>query len=182
MGSDFQKAADRARAREQARKRGEDSTELAEIDDTEASVALTGVDPMAVMSITPAQVAANLASGKWKAQPQIMKLKRNVPVLAFLEGPGPDAELNDPREGKKLVGTWILRSLDNPGVRVSILTAAQLDKKLPGYVGDPEGVCITRLEEHDTASGGRVTDYVVCGAAEVVDRQLAEVAAAKASR
>lgn len=107
-------------------------------------------------------LAAALASGEWEAPPQLFDLKEGDAVKGILEGEGVPASLPDPRTKEmKDVKTWILRSVEDKGVRISILGSAQLDRKLPGFIGDV--VIIKRGGEIQTKGGGRVTEYLVAG-------------------
>jgi len=97
--------------------------------------------------------------------PQIYSLEQGDLIEGILEGNGPDAEFEhkDMATGivtTNTVQTWVIRSLDGRQ-RISILSSAQLDKKLPGFVGGP--VKIVRGKDINTNAGRRVTDYLVAG-------------------
>lgn len=164
--SKIDEATKRARERELARKNGGElpastETALATRDEHAGVPALPGISGM-VSTDGHTHVIERLKSGEWEAAPQILIIKPGQTVIAHLEGKGPQAEVEDPRTRElKLVDTWILRSLDGTGVRASILTTAQLDKKLPPFQGG--AVSITRGETFDTGSGRRVTEYLVAG-------------------
>jgi hypothetical protein len=128
-----------------------ESTELAPVGED-----VTG---MLVDSATfRAELEAKINSGEWEAAPQLLTLKKGQTLIAFLEGNGPEAEFVDEQTGVvKNVKTWIL---SKNGVRVSILSSIQLDKKCPPFVGGM--VSITRGE--DIRNGASLyTDYLVAG-------------------
>lgn len=111
-----------------------------------------------------AQIEKDLASGDWDSAPQMLDLAKGQVLYGILEGNGIPAEFErvDKMTGivtTNSVDTWIIRSLVG-NVRVSILSSAQLDKKLPGYVGGP--VKIVRGDDVNF-TGGRYTDYLVLG-------------------
>jgi hypothetical protein len=103
-------------------------------------------------------LSAKVASGEWEAAPQIVSIEKGQTLIAMLEGNGPEAEFSDRDTGiVSTVKTWVL---SKNGVRVSILSTAQLDKKLPPFVGGE--VSITRGEDKKF-SGGIYTEYLVLG-------------------
>jgi hypothetical protein len=106
------------------------------------------------------ELAALVASGAWEAAPQLFTLPKGSTIRALLEGNGPPAEFTDEETGEiREVKTWILSHAS--GARVSILSSAQLDRKLPAFVGSE--VAITRGE--DVRKGTTIyTDYLVLGA------------------
>jgi hypothetical protein len=82
-----------------------------------------------------AEFAADIESGKFESAPEIYTLVEGDKIEGILEGNGPDAEFEDEDTGKiSIVKTWIVAS---PGgeMRLSILGGAQLDRKLPGFIG-----------------------------------------------
>ena len=93
--------------------------------------------------------------------PQALSLEEGQMISGVLEGEGPMAEVTDPTTKEvRDVPTWVIRSHDG-NARVSILTSAQLEKKLPPFIGHP--VKIIRGKDLKTGTGRRVTDYLVCG-------------------
>lgn len=97
--------------------------------------------------------------------PQVHKLEEGDMVEGVLEGNGPDAELEQvdraTREVKtNIVKTWIIAH-PSGGQRISILSSAQLDRKLPPFIGSI--VKIVRGKDIETRNGQRVTDYLVAG-------------------
>ena len=69
-------------------------------------------------------------------------------------------QTNTKEETTSIVDTWILGA-PNGGARVSILSAVQLDKKLPPFIGSM--VSILRGKDVNTTNGNRVTEYMVSG-------------------
>ena len=97
----------------------------------------------------------------WDCAPQIVELKAGFVYHGILEGNGPDAELTDAMTREmKVIQTWILRDKDS-GVRISFLSSAQLDRKLPGFVGGE--VKIARGSDRNIGGGKRLTEYFVGG-------------------
>lgn len=105
-----------------------------------------------------AELGAKVADGSWEAAPQLLTLKEGQTIIAELEGNGPQAEFVDSDTGEVSQNdTWIL---SKNGIRVSILSSAQLDRKLPPFTGGL--VSITRGK--DVRNGQRLfTEYLVIG-------------------
>jgi len=104
-------------------------------------------------------LAERVASGKRSCAPQIWSIPEGDSLCGILEGNGPEQELAKPGTGEvHAVQTWILRGVES-GLRVSILSSVQLDRKLPPLVG--RYVEISRGPERKTNSGGRYTEYIV---------------------
>lgn len=160
-----------------AKSRGEaTSAELVKQSEAQAPALVIVGDTSGMLVDTNAhrdQLTADIASGKWEAAPQIMSLRgpriekdasgreqmvAGDTIKALLEGNGPDAEFVDEKTGVvSYVKTWIF---GKGGLRVSILSSAQLDRKLPPFVGSI--VSVTRGAE--TRKGDRVhTEYLVAG-------------------
>lgn len=98
----------------------------------------------------------------WECSPMLYTIAEGTYVLGILEGEGPPAEFTDTRTGEvREVKTWILRAPD-VGFRISILSSAQLDRKLPPFVGGLVKIyrgAPVKLK----GSAGHVTDYLVTG-------------------
>lgn len=95
--------------------------------------------------------------------PQLYTMEQGDLIEGWLEGHGPDAEFERTNHGvveTNTVKTWIIASPDRRK-RISILSGAQLDRKLPPFVGGP--IKIVRGKDLPTNSGQRVTDYLVAG-------------------
>jgi len=147
----FNKAVDRATGNGKAESGG----------DMEKTPNVSG--PAMIVEMTAAEIAALASREDLDFAPQVRKLELFEKVEGMLEGNGPDAELEriDPASKEvttNLVKTWIISA---GGQRISILSSAQLDRKLPPFVGGH--VVIVRGKDIDTKSGGRVTDYLVAG-------------------
>lgn len=109
------------------------------------------------------QINALMNDDTLEFAPQIHSLKEGEMVEGVLEGKGPSTTFTQfdkvtKTELTREVDTWILA---NGGVRISILSSVQLDRKLPPFINSH--VKIYRGEQRDTRSGQRVTDYLVCG-------------------
>lgn len=155
MASKYDKAVDEARSRD----RGEVQTI------TKQDVATVTIDESALpagMVVGAGEhkqfLADKIKSGEWEQAPQLFTLKKGQTLIALLEGNGIPAEFVDEDTGVvKLVQTWIL---SRDGIRVSILSTIQLDKKLPPFLGGL--VSITRGE--DVRNGVSLyTEYLVAG-------------------
>jgi len=93
--------------------------------------------------------------------PQVHRLEEGEMITGLLEGRGPSTTFSqeDPFSKQVVtreVDTWIIAM---GGVRMSILSSVQLDRKLPPCIG--EVVHIFRGKEQRTNKGFRVTDYMV---------------------
>jgi hypothetical protein len=152
--SKFQKSVDRARGTEG----------VAEPSST--AVAITSPETMAMVTkATKEDVAAITSNPDLEFAPQLLKLEEGDMVHGILEGNGPVAEFEHVDKATKevthnFVQTWIIRAI-NGGQRVSILSSAQLDRKLAPFVGGE--VKIVRGRDINTSNGQRVTDYLVAG-------------------
>ena len=109
-----------------------------------------------------AKINEDLASGKFEAAPQIFKLEEGMVLEGFLEGHGPEAEFTDAETGEvTTVKTWIIAN-SNRSARISILSSAQLDRKLNGFIGS--FVKIARGREVNIAgTKKRMSEYMVWG-------------------
>lgn len=118
-----------------------------------------------VVKADDATIAAMMADGAMEWAPQVRKLEEGEMIVGILEGHGPPAELEKLNRVTKEVEishvpTWILVSQDG-GLRMSILSTVQLEKKLPPFIGGL--VKIVRGKDLPTGNGQRVTDYLVGG-------------------
>lgn len=118
-----------------------------------------------VVKASEAEIRAIMSDPDLEFAPQVKSLEEGEMVVGFLEGNGPDAEFTDTDKATgevkhKIVKTWIIAAPDG-GQRISILSSAQLDRKLPPFVGGV--VKIVRGKDVKTGGGFRVTDYLVAG-------------------
>lgn len=126
----------------------------------ETKLVAPGTETM-VRDSTPEDIAARLATGKYEAAPQLLSLKAGQEITGILEGHGPVAEFADQDTGViKEVNTWVIADSTRT-VRVSILSSAQLDKKLNGFIGGE--VTIARQGDVNIGGGRRMTEYIVFG-------------------
>lgn len=106
----------------------------------------------------PDELQALLASGEYEAAPQLLTVAEGQTVTGLLEGNGPDAEFTDEHTGiVRTVKTWVI---SRGGLRVSILSSAQLDRKLPPFVGGEVRISRGQDKKH---AGGIYTEYLVMG-------------------
>jgi hypothetical protein len=110
-------------------------------------------------------VAADLATGNYEAAPQLFSLEEGQMIEGILEGNGPVAEFTKVNKDTgevttNEVKTWIIAD-KTKSLRVSILSSAQLDRKLLGFIGCP--VKIARGKDKNIGDGKRMTEYMVWG-------------------
>lgn len=134
-------------------------------DESNAPVALQKNTESMLFKPTQDQIDGMMADSTLEFAPQVHSLEEGEMVAGFLEGKGPSTTFTqrDPitqQDITREVDTWIIRH-PNSGLRISILSSVQLDRKLPPFVGGP--VKIYRGKERKTLKGFRVTDYTVAG-------------------
>lgn len=121
-----------------------------------------------VMLFKPSQteIDAMMNDASLEFAPQVHKLEEGDMIAGVLEGEGPEAEFTqmDPvtkEQVTRTVKTWIIAAPDG-GIRLSLLSSVQLDKKLPPFIGGM--VKIVRGKDIKTNNGiFRVTNYMVAG-------------------
>lgn len=128
----------------------------------------------AVMIVKPTaeEIAAAMGDESMEFAPQVHSLEEGEMIMGILEGKGPSTTFTQEDPFTKMmvsrpVDTWIIasarRAADGSwiatGLRMSILSSIQLDKKLPPCIG--AYVKIFRGKEVRTSKGFRVTDYMV---------------------
>ena len=118
-----------------------------------------------VGTFTPAFLAGRLSSGELEWAPRVIKLEEGMFIKAILEGRGGFVDLEQvDRVAKtvelKQVGTWIIRD-PRSGMRGSFLTAAQLEDKLPPFVGGTVEIYVGKMLE--SSKGHRYRDFLVGG-------------------
>lgn len=125
---------------------------------TDAPIVEGGNISLMLSTTTQEELAALVASGDYDVAPNIVNIEEGQTLTGLLEGNGIDAEITDRDTGEvKMVKTWILSS--GP-MRVSILSSAQLEKKLPPFVG---GVVKISRGKDKKFHGGNYTEYLVMG-------------------
>lgn len=115
---------------------------------------------------TAQEVAVTIAKGDMEWAPRALAFKEGMLVEGILEGRGEDIEIDevDPvtkTVRTKLVGTWVIRQ-ERTGMRASFLTAAQLDYKLPPFVGSKVQIFVGLMME--SKKGHRYRDFLIGGA------------------
>lgn len=114
-------------------------------------------------NVGDAAIQAIINDQQLETAPQLYKMEQGDMVVGILEGNGAEAEFERIDQGvvtTNIVQSWIIASPDGRK-RISILSSAQLDRKLPPFVGGL--VKIVRGKDIDTKGGQRVTDYLVAG-------------------
>lgn len=106
-------------------------------------------------------IAKIMGDDSMEFAPQVHRLEEGEMIQGVLEGRGPSTTFSqeDPFTKQVVtreVDTWIIA---NGGLRMSILSSVQLDRKLPPCIG--AYVQIFRGKEQRTNKGFRVTDYMV---------------------
>lgn len=114
---------------------------------------------------TPEQLSARMGSGELEWAPRVIKLQEGMFIRAILEGRGGYVDMeNVDRATKtveiKQVGTWVIRDPQS-GLRGSFLTAAQLEEKLPPFVGGIVEIYVGKMLE--STKGHRYRDFLVGG-------------------
>lgn len=115
---------------------------------------------------TPDEAAIAMAKADLEWAPRVIQLVEGMMLEGILEGRGEDVELDevDPILKKvttKIVSSWVIRD-PKSGLRASFLTAAQLETKLPPFVGDFVKIFVGGMKE--SKKGHRYRDYLVGGA------------------
>ena len=110
-------------------------------------------------------IQKDLQTGHFEAAPQLFSLEQGQMIEGILEGNGPVAEFDRVNEhtGEVTtteVKTWIIAD-PSGSLRVSILSSAQLDRKLLGFIG--QHVKIARGKDKNIGNGKRLTEYMVWG-------------------
>ena len=132
-------------------------------DTKDTGAAMVNTTPMLMRKgVKMEEVEALFSSGEYEFAPQNMSLEEEGDMIeGILEGYGPDAEFTDPATGVvRTVQTWIVATPDG-SQRAGILSSAQLDRKLPPFIGSP--VKIIRGKNLKTSNGFKVADYLVAG-------------------
>ena len=111
------------------------------------------------------EINALMADPGLEFAPQVHSLETDEMISGLLEGRGPSTTFTqvDPATQRPItreVDTWILKH-PTSGLRLSILSSVQLDRKLPPFIGSQ--VTIHRGKETKTSNGFKVTNYTVAG-------------------
>lgn len=114
---------------------------------------------------TPDEAAIEMGKGDMEWAPRVLQLVEGLMIVGVLEGRGGDVEMDqvDPISKTvttKRVGTWVIRA-PRTGLRASFLTAAQLEDKLPPFVGGIVKIFVGPMRE--SKKGHRYRDYLVGG-------------------
>ena len=130
---------------------------------TKNDVAVGKVGSAAAMVGTadPTRLEGMIASDKWEFAPQNVTLDEGQFIEGILEGVGPGNDFTNDDGQPYHVDSWVITSPDG-NMRASILSSAQLDRKLPPFIGAP--VYIQRGKDLKMSNGHRCTDYIVGGA------------------
>jgi hypothetical protein len=114
---------------------------------------------------TADELALDMAKGELEWAPRILPMIEGAVIAGILEGRGPDVELDEIDKvtrtvSTKKIGSWIVRH-PRTGLRASFLTAAQLETKLPPFVGGLVKIYVGQMLE--SKKGHRYRDYLVGG-------------------
>lgn len=114
-----------------------------------------------ISAFQPEDLNKLAATGSFEFAPQVMSLEPGQKIEGILEGIGPGNDFIDETTGVvRHVDSWIIASADG-SLRVSILSSAQLDRKLPPFIGGPVG--IARNKDIKISGGHKCADYHVWG-------------------
>lgn len=114
-----------------------------------------------ITPFNPDELRELARSGKHEFAPQMMSLEEGQKIIGILEGYGPGNDFADEDTGiVRHVDSWIIASPDG-AMRVSILSSAQLDRKLPPFIGELVG--IAREKDLKISGGHRCANYHVWG-------------------
>ncbi len=133
------------------------------------ATAVTGPAPLPIgdaaamfSQYDPSDLNKLAMSGGYEFAPQMMSLEPGQKVEGILEGYGPGNDFTNETTGEiRHVDSWIIASPDG-SLRISILSSAQLDTKLPPFLGG--SVIIARKADIKLAGGHKCADYHVGGA------------------
>lgn len=128
-------------------------------DEGTGNALLTEEEAAMVTSPADDELQRYLRNKSFEFAPKNFKLKEGQMIMGFLEGNGPEAEFENDR-GPSVVKTWIIRH-PKLGVRLSILSSVQLDKKLDPFIGGE--VYIYRGKDENIGGSKRMTNYEVWG-------------------
>jgi len=111
------------------------------------------------------ELMLDLAKGEMEWAPAVLPLIEGTIIGGYLEGRGGNVDMDeiDPVTKTvitKRVGTWIVRH-PRTGLRASFLTAAQLEEKLPPFVGGLVKIYVGGMLE--SKKGRRYRDFRVGG-------------------
>ncbi len=111
------------------------------------------------------EINALMADPSLEFAPQVHSLETDEMITGILEGRGPSTTFTQidaatQRPITREVDTWIIKH-PTSGLRLSILSSVQLDRKLPPFIGSQ--VTIHRGKETKTSNGFKVTNYTVAG-------------------
>ena len=125
-----------------------------------AAAAANGASSM-IKKADAAKLTEMMVSNKWEFAPQNVTLEEGDVIEGILEGVGPGNDFTNDEGEIYHVDSWVITSPDG-NMRASILSSAQLDRKLPPFIGAP--VYIQRGRDLKMSNGHRCTDYLVGGA------------------
>jgi hypothetical protein len=142
-----------------------------EIDVRQAGGAVASIELPAGMegmvgTYRPDDVVVEMAKGTMEWAPRVLKLEEGMLIEGILEGQGGLVEMEEIDRAAglvtiKTVQTWVIRNPRN-GLRASFLSAAQLEDKLPPFVGGLVKIYVGPMLE--SRKGHRYRDFLVGGA------------------
>lgn len=97
-----------------------------------------------------------LHAAGWECAQEVVDLEEGGPPLqGMLEGKGDPVEVTDRVTGEvRPLDTWVFV---NGPLRLAVFSSAQLEKRLPLYVG--QEVCLWKIGQTDSSKGNRVNLY-----------------------
>jgi hypothetical protein len=118
-----------------------------------------------VSAFTPDQVLVDMSKGDMEWAPFAIQMQEGMLLIGILEGRGGNVEIEEVDRvagivNIKQIATWVIRD-PKTGVRGSFLTAAQLEDKLPPFVGGLIKIYVGAMLE--SRKGHRYRDFRVAG-------------------
>jgi len=118
-----------------------------------------------VQAWDPGSLALDMAKNDFEWSPRVIKLEEGMLLDGILEGRGGTVEIEQSNRVErtveiKHVGSWVLRH-PTTGMRLSFLTASQLEDKLPPFIGSRIRIYVGPMLE--ARNGHRYRDYAVGG-------------------
>ena len=137
------------------------TTTIAKMSPEEAAIAVASGAAGMKKKADPARLLKMVESGKYEFAPQNIAMEEGETIEGILEGEGPGNDFENDDGEIKHVKSWIIAALDGSNMRASMLSTAQLDRKLPPFIGGP--VYIQRGKDIKTSGGRKCTEYLVGG-------------------
>lgn len=132
-------------------------------EEDKALMVLNGDMSLQADTLNVEELARLVASGEMEAAEEIMEIAEGQVIRGQLIGPGTEATLDDLQNPGKTrqVKTWKMKLVS--GVTVTFLGSAELDRKLPPFLGRKGQMLIGRGGQAKTKKGKNLTHWYVVG-------------------